>query len=147
MSRKASKSRKTRKQSTRNHVPAKQKEYAGAPIPTIKAYRRLMSQFRDTTAHCWLILGADTYTTLNTYKDGILPASYDAKHYTYPLTDKARKLIDKKIDAQGYEEVEPDEWPTFLTGAARKRAKYDVARNPGQTLDALVKGKAKVKAC
>jgi hypothetical protein len=129
---------------TKHHVVKNQvKEYAGAPIPTVKAYRRQMNEFKNTTAHCWLVIGPETYTTLNTYKDGYLPASYDPKHYTYRLTDKSRKLIDKKLESQGYEEVEPDQWPTFLTGAARKRAKYDMT---GQSLDALLTGKAKVKA-
>jgi len=138
-------SKKTR--SNKHRVVKNQvKEYAGAPIPSVKAYRRQMNEFKNTAAHCWLVIGPETYTTLNTYQDGYLPASYDPKHYTYPLTEKARKLIDKKVESQGYVEIEPDEWPSFLTGAARKRAKYDMARNPGQSLDALLKGKARVKA-
>ncbi len=92
------------------------KRYAGPPIPATTVCVRQQPN-RNTAADTWLLVNevAGTYTTVNTYRD-VLPPSYQAATYTYPLTLAARRRIDKKI-AGGLREVDGPDWPSWITGA------------------------------
>jgi len=104
---------------TKTHKTPKQpvtREYSGAPLTATKVYSRQMTEFKKTTADCMLLIDEvhGTYTFANLYRGGILPASYDA---TYQLTEKTKTKIARKIEDQGYQEIEVTDWPHWIRSA------------------------------
>ena len=96
--------------------------YTGAPMEALKVFSRSMPEFKNCEASCFLLVGEKTYSFANVY-NGNLKASYDPKHYTYQLTEKAQKKLAKKIEAEGFEEQDVTEWPTWIVNAAGKTRK------------------------
>ena len=112
----------TRRRTAKPKMPKAPAGYAGAPIPALRVYRRDMPEFKKCKAECWLLIAESTYTFANTYNDQ-LKASYAAKHYTYDLTDKAKKKVEKKLETD-FVEVDVTEWPAWITNAtASKRTR------------------------
>jgi len=102
-------------------------------LAATKVFKRTMTEFTNCKAYCWLLINEanNTYSFANSYNGETPKASFEPKHYTYDLSDKAQKLIDKKLaDANiGYEEIEVTDWPAWITNAAgtkktRKTSKY-----------------------
>ena len=101
----------TKTQTLKQVIPAKATEYTGKPIEATRLYTRKMIEFKNTEAAVFMAINDDknTVTYLNTYKGGILPASYNPETYTYILKEKviAKKLVDMI-------EIERTEWPPFI---------------------------------
>jgi len=116
------KTRRSRKSKLTPAIRAKTREpkapsiYSGPPIPALRVYRRDVPEFQKCKAECWLLITDTTYTFANTYNDQ-LKASFDAKHYTYALTDAAKKKVEKKLEAD-FVEIDVTDWPAWITNAA-----------------------------
>src|SRR4051812_29122330 len=123
--RKNSKTTKAEKTNGKVRMPMGPETYTGAPIAATKLYTRRMSEFKNTTADCLLLINetSSTYTFANTYRSGILPKSYDAAAYTFKLDEAAQKRLDKKIEEQGFQEVERPDWPSWVIPAAKRGRK------------------------
>ena len=68
----------------------------------------------------WINDHTGTVTYLNTYHGGELPASFNAKFYTFATSEK--KLAAK---IEQMIEVEATDWPTFVVPATRARGGKD----------------------
>jgi hypothetical protein len=106
-------------------IPKGPTSYQGAPLQATRLLTRRMSEFKNTTADCWLIINtiAGTYTFANSYKAGNLPPSYRPEKYTYTLTDKTSKKLEKKIEEQGFSEVEVTDYPAWVVPATPTKRK------------------------
>ncbi len=95
----------------------KAKQYHGAPIVATRLFERKMPQFKNCSAVMMIAVNdkTGTFTAMNLYND-ILPASFRPEVYTYEI--KQPKL-DRKLEQM--REVEPDEFPEFVTTAAARR--------------------------
>lgn len=105
---------------------AKQKatQYFQGKIEATRVFKKAMDGFskkqgNQCNANMWMILN-DTHNTVtysNTYSEENLPkASYNPETYTYPIKEK---VIKPKLESMI--QVEPDQWPPFVTHAKRSR--------------------------
>jgi hypothetical protein len=97
------------------------KTYQGPPIPAKKLYSKVMKGFsakqgNKAEAIAYAAVTDDTITYLN-LDNGFLTASYDPASYRFPITPKAQKKLD-----EGWTEVDPDEWPSVVTSARKRKA-------------------------
>ncbi len=96
--------------------------YSGAPVQATRLYTKKLETFKNTEAHVLMAINDDagTVTYLNTYCSGLLPQSYDASHYTYPLVEKK---VNKKIKEMI--EIEVTDWPSYVVqaGATTKKSR------------------------
>jgi len=130
----ASKTAKRRKQTRRllsralDRVNAKvqkstaSKSYSGPPVEATRLFSRQMKGFKLNDAAMLMAVNdhSGTVTYLNTYHGGELPASFNAKFYTFKTSEK--KLAAK---IEQMEEIEASEWPTFVVPATRARRGKD----------------------
>jgi hypothetical protein len=89
-------------------------------VDATKVFKRKMPEFKNCQAFCWLIINDKTgnYTSANSYNGETPKHSYDPGTYTYELTEKTQKHVQKKLLTQGYSEIEVTEWPTWITNVA-----------------------------
>lgn len=101
-------------------TPKADTSYKGAPIAATKVYRRKMVEFKNCDAEAWMIVNdvTGTVTHANTY-NGILKASYNPDHYTYPINEK---VIGKKLDNM-IEVESPADYPTWIVLAIAKKSR------------------------
>jgi hypothetical protein len=102
--------------------------YTGAPLAATRVLTRRMTEFAKTTADCLLVVDAVNgfYYFANTYRAGILPPSFDPEKNRWKLDDKVLKRLESKIKKQGFEELEPPDWPEWTVRAVRRRERKSI---------------------